>query len=199
MEPHPFSLTSQTCSFYYSFVDWVGMFVTVRHVRFGETLQVAHPAFARVRDQFSACTRKVAESGSDGQAEILRSVRAIPLETLRRHSARSSVVLASPGSESSPQRQQTRDANHSNCNKAADHGERIFVDFQHTAPHREIASDQPDCRRLGSKFLWLRCNDPIFYCGKKMAETRVIRTDDLRNRSWEPSSPRRHPTRWHSS
>jgi hypothetical protein len=31
-----------------------------------------------------------------------------------------------------------------------------------------------------------------------MAETRVIRTDDLRNRSWEPGSPRRHPTRWHS-
>ena len=116
--------------------------------------------------------------------------------TLRRHSARSSVVLASPGSKSSPQRQQTRDANHSNSNKAADHGERIFVDFQHTAPHREIASDQPDCRRLGSKFLWLRCNDPIFYCGKKMAETRVIRTDDLRNRSWKPGSPRRHPTRW---
>jgi hypothetical protein len=42
-----------------------------------------------------------------------------------------------------------------------------------TAPHRDIASDQPDCRRLGSKFLWLRCNDPIFYCGKEMAETHV--------------------------
>ena len=42
-----------------------------------------------------------------------------------------------------------------------------------TAPHRDIASDQPDCRRLGSKFLWLGCNDPIFYRGKEMAETRV--------------------------
>jgi hypothetical protein len=38
--------------------------------------------------------------------------------------------------------------------------------------HRDIAGDQPDCRRLGSRFLWLRCNDPIFYCGKEMAETR---------------------------
>src|SRR5215813_1889505 len=28
-----------------------------------------------------------------------------------------------------------------------------------------------DCRRLGSKFLRLRGNDPIFYCGKEMAET----------------------------
>jgi hypothetical protein len=69
--------------------------------------------------------------------------------------------------------QQTRDANHSNSNKAADHGERIFVDSQHMAPHRDIASDQSDCRRLGSKFLWLRCNGPIFYCGKEMAEIRV--------------------------
>jgi hypothetical protein len=83
-------------------------------------------------------------------------------------------VLASPGRKSSPQRQQTRDATHSNNNKAADHGERIIVDSQHTAPHRDIASEQPDCSRLGSKFLWLRCNDPIFYCGTEMAETRVM-------------------------
>jgi hypothetical protein len=38
--------------------------------------------------------------------------------------------------------------------------------------HRDTAGDQPDCRRLGSRFLWLRCNEPIFYCGKEMAETR---------------------------
>ena len=50
-------------------------------------------------------------------------------------------MLASPGRKSYPQRQQTRDANHSNNNKAADHGERIFVDSQHTAPHRDEASD----------------------------------------------------------
>jgi hypothetical protein len=82
-------------------------------------------------------------------------------------------LLASPGRKSSPQRQQTPDANHSNNNKAADHGERIVVDSQHTAPHRDIASNQRDCRRLGSKFLWLSCNDPVFYCGKEMAETGV--------------------------
>src|SRR6266850_6695267 len=76
--------------------------------------------------------------------------------------------------KSLPYCQQTRDANHSNSNKAADHGERIFVDSQHMAPHRDIASDQSDCRRLGSKFLWLRCNGPIFYCGKEMAKTRVM-------------------------
>jgi hypothetical protein len=35
----------------------------------------------------------------------------------------------------SRQRQQTRDANHRNDNKAADHGERVFVDTQHKAPH----------------------------------------------------------------
>jgi hypothetical protein len=34
------------------------------------------------------------------------------------------------------------------------------------------SSDQPDCRRLQARVLWLRCNEPIFYCGKKMAETR---------------------------
>jgi hypothetical protein len=50
----------------------------------------------------------------------------------------------------------------------------LFVDSQHTAPHQDIASDQSDCRRLGSKFLWLRCNDPIFYCGKEMAEARFM-------------------------
>ena len=83
-------------------------------------------------------------------------------------------VLASPRSKSSPQRQQTRDANHSNNNKAADHGERIFVDPQHTAPHRDVASDQSDCRRLGSKFLWLQCNDPIFYGGKETAEETCV-------------------------
>jgi hypothetical protein len=37
------------------------------------------------------------------------------------------------------QREHTRDANYSNNNKAADHGERIFVDAPHTAPHRDIA------------------------------------------------------------
>ena len=80
---------------------------------------------------------------------------------------------AQPGSNSS-QRQQTRDANHSNNNKAADHGEeRIFVNSQHTAPRGDIANDQSDCMRLGSKFLWLRCNDRVFYCGKEMAEARI--------------------------
>jgi hypothetical protein len=27
-----------------------------------------------------------------------------------------------------------------------------------------------------SKFLWLRCNDPIFYCGKEMADPRLANT-----------------------
>jgi hypothetical protein len=45
-------------------------------------------------------------------------------------------VLASPGSKPSSERQQTRDAHHSDNNKAADHGERIFVDSQHTASSR---------------------------------------------------------------
>ena len=35
---------------------------------------------------------------------------------------------------------------------------------------------ETNCRRLGSKFLWLRCNDPIFYCGKEMAETTSTRS-----------------------
>ena len=56
------------------------------------------------------------------------------------------------------------------------------------APHRDIASDQPNCRRLGSKFLWLGCNDPIFYCGKEMAESRVMlgRADEAAKLSFKP-------------
>jgi hypothetical protein len=38
-----------------------------------------------------------------------------------------------------PNANKPRDADHSNSNKTADHGERIFADSQHMAPHRDIA------------------------------------------------------------
>jgi hypothetical protein len=64
-------------------------------------------------------------------------------------------------------------------------------------PHLDIASNQQDCRRLGSKFLWLRCNDPIFYCGKEMAETRVmlglVSRDQARDASRSSPSRNRLP------
>jgi hypothetical protein len=37
------------------------------------------------------------------------------------------------------QHQQTRDAGHRNENKTADHGESVFVDTRHRAPHGHIA------------------------------------------------------------
>jgi hypothetical protein len=43
------------------------------------------------------------------------------------------------GAPTSRNRQQTRDTGYRNDNKAADHGERVFVNFPHAAPHRNIA------------------------------------------------------------
>ena len=60
---------------------------------------------------------------------------------------------------------------------------------QHTAPHRDIASDQPDCRRLGSKFLWLRCNDPIFYCQARQNGQRLLSVLSSRVKNLLESSP----------
>jgi hypothetical protein len=44
------------------------------------------------------------------------------------------------------------------------------------------SSDQPDCRRWRSRILWLRCNEPFFYCGKKMAETAAHVLEGRRSR-----------------
>ena len=101
-----------------------------------------------------------------------------------------------PSSKSSPQRQQTRDASHSNNNKAADHGERIIVDSQHSAPHRDIASDQPDCNRLGLNSCGLDATIPFSTVARRW-QTRVmlglVSRDQVRDASRSSPSRNRLP------
>ena len=79
--------------------------------------------------------------------------------------------------------------NHSNSNKAADHGERIFVDSQHMAPHRDIASDQSDCSGWGLNSCGLDATVPFSTVARRWqsrvmlnCHARGYRTDAVRYR-----------------